>query len=136
MLREFSVQLEDKVGAMNRLARTLAEREVKILSMAAKVTPENPTVGLVAEEDARLREALEASHFTFEEGEMASATVSDDPQDFAKLTEHLANAMIDIKSVYILAKVGTTVQYGFVADNAQKIDHVLSEPSAQELIIA
>jgi len=127
MLMAFDVKLEDRVGAFQHLVTVMAGKGVKILSLAANASGPDAVLGIVGEEDARLREALQNSNLPFEENALATVTIGDSPEELVALTRKLADGMINLKSIYILAKVGTDVQYGFVSDNPEKIDHILSQ---------
>ena len=74
-----------------------------------------------------MREALTESRMQFEETEVLSELMEDEPGEVANLTAKLANAGVNIESLYVLARDTPLVELGFTVDDAKRAKKVLAE---------
>lgn len=106
MPTEFTVTLQDRPGTLADLGEALGRAGVNIRSLAGIPSAGKAEVKLVANDDAKTRTALRNAGLTFSEREVLAVTVPDKPGELGKLARKLANAGINIDSVYLLGTAG------------------------------
>lgn len=126
-MKEFRVNLMNRPGELDRLVNILAQNGVNIKALAAVVSGPQPVVGIVGDDETKIQQAMEKGGFPFETRELLTVSLPDKPGELAKITRKLANALVNIESIYLMAKAGMEVQFGFTVDNTQKAKHALEE---------
>ena len=124
-MKEFRVTLTHHSGELARLTHVLAEHRLDLRSVAGFADSNKAHICLVAEDVAAMRETLTAHHVRFTERELLSELVEDEIGAVADLTAKLAQAGIDIQSLYILARDTPLVEIGLTVDNPKKAKKVL-----------
>ncbi|HEY5595946.1 MAG TPA: hypothetical protein VIL47_01610 [Candidatus Bipolaricaulota bacterium] len=126
-MKEFRIKMLNRPGELDRLTHALAGTKVNIKALAAVVSSPQPLIGIVGDEDAKVREALEKGGYAFEEHDLVMISMPDQPGELARVTRKLADALVNIESVYLIAKAGMEVQFGLTVDNMQKAKHALGK---------
>ena len=124
-MKEFRIKLMDRPGELDRVAKTLASHSANVKALAAVVSGPQPVIGIVGEDEVKIREGLEEGGFPFEEHELLMISLADQPGELATITSKLADALVNVESIYLIAKAGLEVQFGFTVDNMQKARHAL-----------
>src|SRR5262245_42087891 len=112
-MREFRVTLTHRAGEMARLTQLLADHRVNLLSVVGIAENHTAHVCLVTREVNEIRTALEQARIPFTEEEVLSDIVENQPGEVADLTSRLAEAGVDLRSIYIMAREGPMVELGF-----------------------
>jgi len=124
-MKEFRIKLMDRPGELDRLVNLLANHNINIKAIAAVVSGPQPIIGIVGDDEIQVQTALEQGGFPFETRELLTFSLPDKPGELAKLTRQLANAMVNLESIYLMAKAGTEAQFGITVDNPSKAKHAL-----------
>ncbi len=125
-MKEFRVTLSHRAGELARLVQLVSEQNIDLRSVAGISEGNKAHICLVVTEVAQMRAALEAARMPFEESEMLSELLDDEPGAIAELTAKLGEAGINMKSFYILARDTPLVELGFTVDDTKKAKKVLA----------
>jgi len=124
-MKEFRITLMDRPGELDRVINVLADHSINVKALAAVVSGPQPLIGVVGDQELKMREALESGGFPYEEHDLLMVSLADQPGELGKVTHKLADALVNVESVYLIAKAGLEVQFGLTVDNAQKARHAL-----------
>ncbi|MFQ5505910.1 MAG: hypothetical protein ACE5F1_14115 [Planctomycetota bacterium] len=126
-MREFRVTLGHRVGDLARLTETLAMHDMNLKSVAGITDANKAILCLVVQDVSTMRAALNEARIQFEEAEVLSELLEDEPGQVAELASKLANARVNINSIYILARDSPLIEMGFTVDDPKKAKKVLAE---------
>jgi hypothetical protein len=124
-MKEFRVTLTHRAGELARVAQLFANEGINLRSVAGLSDGHKAQICFVAEDVARARAALEAARIQFVEAELLSELIEDNPGEVAALCGRLADAGVNVSSLYILARDAPLVEIGFTVDDAKKAKHAL-----------
>jgi hypothetical protein len=120
MSSQFVVQLDNRPGALAGLARALAARGIDIRGMSGGGSGDHAYAVLTTSDDAATRAVLRAGGYPYVEGETLIVEVEDRPGGLAAVTEKLAAAGVDIRSVLFVGCNAGTVQTAFSVDDVER----------------
>jgi hypothetical protein len=124
-MKEFRVTLTHRPGELARLTQLVADAHIDLRSVAGFADGHTARICLVAEDVAGLRTALEQARMQFDEEEVVTTLLENEPGQLAELTQKLAEADVNLHSLYILAREGTLVELGMTVDNPKKAKKVV-----------
>ena len=124
-MKEFRVTLTHKAGELARLASLMAEAGVNLKSMAGVAEGNKAFLCLVGDDVAALRTALESARIPFQEHELLSELLENEPGQIADLCNRMAAAGVNIDSLYILGRDEPLIEVGFTVDDAKKAKKAL-----------
>jgi hypothetical protein len=124
-MREFRVTLTHRAGELARLSQQLANHDVNLKSVAGISEGQKAFLCFVAEDVEAMRTALDSARVQFQEQEMLSELVEDGPGQIAELSGKLADAGVNLHSLYILARDAPLVEIGFTVDDPKKAKKAL-----------
>ncbi len=124
-MKEFRVTLTQRAGELARLADLLANASIDLRSVAAISEGNKAHICLVVTDVAATRGVLEEARMPFEESEVLSELLEDEPGAIAELTARLGQAGVNMRSFYILARDNPLVELGFTVDDTKKAKKVL-----------
>ncbi len=124
-MKEFRVTLTHRAGELARLCQLMANHEIDLRSVAGIADAQKATICLVAEDVAAMRSLLNDARMSYEEEEVISELVEDTPGQMAEFTSKLADAGVNIHSLYILARDNPLVEIGLTVDNPKKAKKIL-----------
>jgi hypothetical protein len=125
MSSQFVVQLDNRPGALAGLTRVLAARGIDIRGISGGGTGERAYAILTTDDDAGTRETLRAGGYPFVEGDTIVVAVEDRPGGLAAVTEKLAAAGVDIRSVLFVSARDGTVETAFAVDDVARARRAL-----------
>ena len=120
MSSQFVVQLDNRPGALAGLARALAAQGIDIRAISGGGSGEHAYAVLTTDDDAATRAVLRAGGYPYVEGETLIVEVEDRPGGLAAVTEKLAAAGIDIRSVLFVDSGAGTVRTAFAVDDVER----------------
>lgn len=115
MAKELRIILEDKPGALAALAETLGRAKLNMDTVAGLPTDGRSDIRIVVLKGRNARKILESSGFNVAgERDVLVASLQDRPGSLAAATRKLADAGINLDSVYVLgqARGKKTVVFG------------------------
>lgn len=99
-IKQFSVFMPNKPGALSRLASLFAEKGINILGIASEVSDESGLVRIALANDSDASSILSKAGFSSVETHILSVEVDDKPGEMLRVTEALAEGKINITTVY------------------------------------
>lgn len=119
-MKEFRLSLSHRPGELARVADELARKNINLKAVAGLTEANKATVALVGHDVNALRQALQEARIRFEEVELLTVELQDQPSQLADLTGKLNEAGINLTSIYTLGREGNKVQLGFTTDQPAK----------------
>lgn len=116
-MKEFRIILRDRPGELARICGALASQGVNISTIAAVVDSDPATIAFITAYEQRTSSILQSLNIDFQKVDIISIKIPDQPGELEKITEKLANADINIESIYLLAKSRGETQLVFSASD-------------------
>ena len=99
-IKQFSVFMPNKPGALSRLAALFAEKNVNILGIASEVRDDSGLVRIALANDQDASTILSQAGFSSVETHILSVEVDDVPGQMLRVSDALAEGKINITTVY------------------------------------
>jgi hypothetical protein len=99
-LKQLSVFLENKPGALSRPCRVLAEAGINILTFALADTQQFGILRLVAHDGEKAKKVLERAGLVVKLTDVVALEVPDRPGGLADVLEVLENAQVNVEYMY------------------------------------
>jgi hypothetical protein len=109
--KQFSVFLENRVGALAELCRLISERSINLLGICAIDTVEEAVLRIVAEDETGAMEVLKGAGFRIIETEVFLIELDNIPGATGRTATRLAEAGINIDYIYASAHPEGTKAY-------------------------
>ncbi|HEY3067097.1 MAG TPA: ACT domain-containing protein [Methylomirabilota bacterium] len=119
-MTQLTLSLESKPGVVAKIARTLADAGVNITGLSATDTTGRGKVRLLVSDGARAVQVLKAAKYRVTEETAVVLSLENRPGALAGVAEKLAQAKVNIKSVYATAGEGGRVTVVLTVPNADK----------------
>ena len=116
-MQAFMIELADKPGALADVAEAIAAKGVNIAAVSGSVCGETGKVTIATDDSANTRAALADIQCTFEQKEITSTLMPNQPGVLAKAARQLANKGVNIESAMILGMKGNDIEVGFVTSD-------------------
>ncbi|MBI3288111.1 MAG: ACT domain-containing protein [Elusimicrobia bacterium] len=123
-IKQFSVFLPNKPGALSRLAALFAEKKINILGIASEVRDDSGLVRIALEKDTEVSSILSHAGFSSVETHILSVQVDDKPGELLRVTAALAEGKVNITTVYGTSVTGAATSRILIA--AQNTDKALA----------
>ncbi len=104
--KEVVLRIENEVGVLDQIARTVAEKGVDILATSAWVEGALAIVHLVTDDNLRVADALRARNYDPKESDVVLAEVPHKPGMLRHVTERLARGSVDLHHLYATTTPG------------------------------
>ena len=101
-LRQFCVFMENRVGRLNDLLRTIERDDLRVLGLSVVDTVDFAVARIVVDETDRARELLQLSDFTVIENDVLGVELPDDSQPFLGIFRPIVSAELNIHYIYPL----------------------------------
>jgi hypothetical protein len=125
-LKQFSIFMPNRPGALARLAELFSAEKINILGIASEVRDDSGLVRIALPMTADVSGVLSKAGFSSVETFILSVEVDDSPGELFRVTQALADAKINITTVYGTAVDGAKSARILVAlQNADKALEVL-----------
>jgi hypothetical protein len=132
-VKEFTVSIEDKPGALGKCFLALGERGVNILAFQSYVEEGESLARLVVDDPAGAKAVLGGLRTIFEETEAAVIRLAHRPGELGRAASRLGAKQINIDYSYCGLEPGSTrALVVFGVDNVNKAATVLDELAAEE----
>jgi hypothetical protein len=132
-VKEFTVTIEDKPGALGRFFLALAERGVNILAFQSYVEEGESLARLLVDDPASATAALGGLRMIFEETEAAVVRLAHRPGELGRAASRLGENQINIDYSYFGMEPGSTrALVVFGVDNLRRAANLLDELEAED----
>jgi hypothetical protein len=98
--KEVVLRVENEVGVLDQIARTVAEKGVDIVATCAWVEGPLAVVHLVTDDNLRVVDALRSKNYAPQEADVVLTEVPHKPGMLRHVTERLARGSIDVHHLY------------------------------------
>jgi len=130
-VKQFSVFMPNKPGALSRLAALFTEKGINILGIASEVRDDSGLVRLALENDADASTILSKAGFSSVETGILSVEVDDRPGELKRIADALAEGKINITTVYGTSVIGAkTARILIAVQNTDKALQILEALAA------
>lgn len=120
-LKELRVSMEDKPGALAKLADALGKAGVNIESISAATSGGSGDIRILVADTAAARKALSAAGITVAgEREMTFVDLEDKPGSLAEAARKLADQQINVDTIYVVGASGGKKQLAVGTADASK----------------
>jgi hypothetical protein len=132
-VKEFTVTIEDKPGALGRFFLALAERGVNILAFQSYVEEGESLARLLVDDPASATAVLGGLRMIFEETEAAVVRLAHRPGELGRAASRLGENQINIDYSYFGMEPGSTrALVVFGVDNLRRAANLLDELEAED----
>ena len=125
VIKQFSVFMPNRPGALSRLARLVGDKGINILGIASEVRDDSGMVRLAVCGQADVSGILSAAGFASVETNLISVEVDDKPGELARMTQALADGKVNITTVYGTSVSGHTSRILINVENTERARAVL-----------
>jgi hypothetical protein len=99
-IKQFSVFMPNKPGALSRLAKLFQDTQINILGIASEVRDDSGLVRIALAHDADASSILSKAGFSSVETSILSVELDDEPGQLLKIADALGEGKINITTVY------------------------------------
>ncbi len=111
--REFTVLMESRPGALGKLCRALADREVNILALQSFPVRGKFVTRFIVDNPDKVRTVLHSEQLTYTETKIVQTKILHRPGEIARLASRLGKANININYAYCGLEPGTNAPLVF-----------------------
>lgn len=121
--KEIILKLQNEVGALDRIARTIADKGINLLATSTWVEGDQAVVHLVTEDNVRVLDALKGQSWSARESDVVVTETPHKPGMLRHVTDRLSRGGIDIHHLYATASLGqdTTLVVLATANNDRAV---------------
>ncbi len=123
-IKQFSVFMPNKPGALTRLAALFSEKGINILGIASEVRDDSGLVRIALENESDVSSILSQAGFSSVETHILSVEVDDKPGELLRIASALAEGKVNITTVYGTSVAGARTSRILIA--AQNTDKALT----------
>lgn len=129
-MNAFLVDLENKPGALAKIAEALGAKGVNILGISGAACGDGGRAAIMTADDAAARMVFKDAGATFKEFEATETSLAHQPGSLGKAARRLADAGVNIEAIMPTGMSGGEINVAFVTDNPGKAREILSTSSA------
>ena len=122
-IKEFRISLPNQPGQLVRVCEALSQRNVNIKTIAGIAGTNR--LAIVTDQEDPTKEVLQKLGLSFEEVELVTVILVDKPGTLLGFARKLADANINIESIYRLGVTADGVEVAFTVSDIVKAKQVL-----------
>ena len=123
-MKEFRVKVVERPGQLALVKAALSQKLTDIHMMAG-LGSAGPLITFIAENEGQARATLKELGLSYEEVEILTVILSDQPGELAKLARKLGDANININSIHVLGTQNQQTKVALTVSDAAKAKQVL-----------
>ena len=104
--KQFTITIDNQPGAVARIAKTLGDAKVNILSLLGTAQGAAGTVQLIAEDARRAKKAFDGARISYQETPAETYDLANKPGALAQCLDKLAAKGVNLNSVHATAAKG------------------------------
>jgi hypothetical protein len=124
-MRDFAIQVGHKPGELARVAHALGRGGINLKSVAGMVIGNQALLRVIADDVEAARKALKEASIHFEETELATVLLENQPSELEGVAAKLANAGVNLQAIYVIGLDGDLVELAIAADDVKKAKKAL-----------
>jgi len=121
----FIVELPNSPGSLAMLSEAVAERGINITGAAGATAGQVGSMAFTTDDDAATRTVLGERGWVYREVAVVTARVEDRPGTLAAAARRLADAGVNIETMFLAGMDGSKVRIAFGVDNAEAAGRAL-----------
>ena len=106
IIRQMSVFVENKPGALAEVLATLKEHEVNIRAMAVADTADFGILRIIVNDPEKVEKILRGNGFTVKMTQVLTLTIADSPGSLYEKMKKLSDAGVNVEYMYAFAATG------------------------------
>jgi len=103
--KEVLVKMPNEIGALDRMAKTVADKGVNLLAISAWVEGPHAVIRLVTEDNVRVVDLLRSQKYDVREADVLVTELPHKPGMLHRICERLSLGGIDIHHLYATASI-------------------------------
>lgn len=123
-MKQFTIQVPNGPGAIAKVTETLAKGAVNIKAISSEIRAQYGLIRVVTSDEASTRNMLQKARFRFDESEILVLSLIDRPGELSKYARKIADAGINVESIYILDSANGKTNIAIKVDNLKKARQV------------
>ena len=124
-MKQISIKVENKVGALAEVCELLGNNGVNMESISAQGEGNVGVIRVVTTDEKTAGRVLEKAGYKTTIGDITTFRVKDRPGELAKATRKLAKAGVDIECIYLLKKNGDEGEFAVKTSSIEQIRKAL-----------
>ena len=124
-MKEFDVYVQNKPGELARVCEMLGNHGVNIRAIASERTNDRPMIKILTDDEATTKAALSRTGISYAQRDVISVKMADRPGELGKIARKLARAMVNVDSIYIIGKNGSTTDIAFTVEDIRRAESAL-----------
>lgn len=124
-MREFTVRMANRPGKLAALSELLAAAGVNIEALAGFARDDESVVHMIVDDETATRAVLLEAGVGFEERDVISTTLPHRPGALATVTRALADAEVNIETVYLLRSSRRGLEFAISVDAVEPARRVI-----------
>jgi hypothetical protein len=129
-MNAFLIDLENKPGALAKLAEALGAQGVNITGVSGASCGDSGRVAVTTADDSSARTVFQTLKTPFKEYEAVEVSLAHSPGSLGKAARRLADAGVNIEAILPTGMSGNNINLAFVTNNAAKAREILSTATA------
>ena len=126
IVKQLTILLENKPGALAQVCSELATKDINILAMSVLDTIDSGLIRMVVSDPARAKKVLEESGLNVIETDVLALEMTDKPGTLAEIAKQLYKARINIEYAYVSVPPDKGKSLGiFWVSNLKKASEIL-----------
>lgn len=124
-MNAFIVELPNRPGSLAMIAEAVAERGINITAFAGATSGELGSVSFTTDDESGTRNALGEKGWVYREVPMVQAKLEHRPGTLAAAARRLADAGVNIETVFVSGMDGDKVEVAFGVDTPEAAQRAL-----------
>jgi hypothetical protein len=120
MVKQFSVFLPNEPGSLSKVAKMFKDAGVNLIGIASEVRDDSGVVRLAVEDAEAAADVLTSNGLSAVEKPLLSVELRDQPGELFRVTSALAEARVNITTVYGSAMGGGSCRILIAVNDSQK----------------
>ena len=116
-MNAFIIELDNRPGALADVTSAIADKGINLAGVAGASGATSGSLAIVTNDEDATRTALQAAGARFREVPLASAALEDKPGTLAAASRQLADAGVNIESIFVTGMEGGRLTVAFGVDN-------------------
>lgn len=124
-MKEFDVYVQNRPGELAKVCERLGNQGVNIRAISSERGSVKPMIRIVTDDESTTKTALGNSGVSYDTKDVIAVRMQDRPGELGKIARKLARAMVNVESIYILAKEVGVVEIVMTVDDIRNAESAM-----------